>query len=507
MQITEERVTIQPITRKMTVSARFITILMTIAVLAMLLLWYNQTAQSVTIIVNGEPFYTRTHRLTVDTVLAQTGIALAPQDRLNLARNSGLPADHTIEIVLARPVRLDVGITSAPITLLTHAQTPAEIFAEQGITISPADDIFVDGVRWDADTPLPTTIVPETGRFAPLRARIEAMRPQPVQLTRHRAVPVTINDGERSQTILSTAQTIGEVLVAQGIPIFEGDAFNPPLSAPLTPDTTITIERSVPVEISVDGKRIKTRTRAETVGGVLAQEGVMLVGQDYTRPAENAPLSAGKTIEVVRVTEALEIEKETTDFETIYMPDPNLEIDHQEVQQPGQQGITKTRTRVRYENGEEVFRQTEETWLAQEPADKIIAYGTNIIVRTLKTPDGEIEYWRKIRMLATSYSAATSGKGKDHPAYGITRTGLQAGYGVVAVDPGVVPLWSKVYVPGYGEAVAGDTGGAIIGKHIDLGFDEDNPPLWYTWVDVYVETPIPRWDKIRYVLPEFPQER
>ena len=505
MQITEKHATIQPI-QKITVSGRFVTALIAVAVLAALLLWYNQTAQPVTIIVNGTPFHTRTHRLTVDTVLAQTGIVLMPQDNLNLARNSGLPANHTIEIALARPIRLDVGITAAA-PLLTHARTPAEVFAEQGIAVSPADDIFVDGTRWGADTPLPTTVVPETRRFAPLRARIEAMRPQPVQLTLHRAVPVTIDDDGRQKTIFTTAQTVGEALVAQNIPLFEGDAISPNLSAPIAPDTTITIERSVPVEIAVDGKRIKTRTRAETVGGVLAQEGVMLVGQDYTRPAENAPLAAGQTVEIVRVTEALEIEQETTDFETIYMPDPNLEIDRQEVRQPGQQGITKTRTRVRYENGKEVFRQTEETWLAQEPADKIIAYGTNIIVRTLETADGEIEYWRKIRMLATSYSAATSGKSKDHPSYGITRTGLKAGYGVVAVDPGVVPLWSKVYVPGYGEAVAGDTGGAILGKHIDLGFDEDNPPLWYTWVDVYVETPIPRWDKIRYVLPEFPQER
>lgn len=506
VQITKERTTIQPI-RSITTLGRIVTIAIAFAVLAMLLLWYNQTAQPVTIIVNGTPFHARTHRLTVDTVLAQTGISLAPQDSLNLARNSGLPADHTIEIALARPVQFDTGGSDSPRTLMTHARTPAEIFAEQGIAVSPADDVFVDGKRWGADTPLPTTIVPETRRFAPLSARIEAMRPQPVHLTLHRAVPVTIDDGGRQKTVFTTAQTVGDVLMAQDIPIFEGDAFSPSLNSPLAPNTTITIERSVPVEIAVDGKHIKTRTRAKTVGGVLAQEGVMLVGQDYTRPAENAPISGGKAIEIVRVTEALEIQKETTDFETIYVPDPNLEIDRQEVQQSGQQGITKTRTRVRYENGEEVFRQTEETWLAQEPADKIIAYGTNIIVRTLETPAGKIEYWRKIRMLATSYSAATSGKSKDHPAYGVTRTGLKAGYGVVAVDPGVVPLWSKVYVPGYGEAVAGDTGGAILGKHIDLGFDEDSPPLWYTWVDVYVETPIPRWDKIRYVLPEFPQER
>ena len=215
-------------------------------------------------------------------------------------------------------------------------------------------------------------------------------------------------------------------------------------------------------------------------------------------------LEAEAAIQVVRVTEALEIKQTTTDFETTWVPDNNLPLDTQEVRQEGFEGVTKTRTRVRYENGAEVERTEEETWLAQSAQDKVIAYGTKIAVRTHETPDGPIEYWRKVRMLATSYSAATSGKSKDHPAYGITKSGLLAGYGIVAIDPGVVELLTEVYVPGYGQAIAGDTGGAIIGKHIDLGFDEDAPPLWYKWVDVYLLTPIPSRDEIRYVLPQWP---
>jgi 3D (Asp-Asp-Asp) domain-containing protein len=83
---------------------------------------------------------------------------------------------------------------------------------------------------------------------------------------------------------------------------------------------------------------------------------------------------------------------------------------------------------------------------------------------------------------------------------------LQAGYGVIAVDPKVIPLMSEVYVPGYGKAVAGDTGGSVLGRHVDLGFDEDEPPLWYRWVDIYIATPMPPADQIRYVLPNWPQE-
>ena len=56
----------------------------------------------------------------------------------------------------------------------------------------------------------------------------------------------------------------------------------------------------------------------------------------------------------------------------------------------------------------------------------------------------------------------------DGDGYGITATGIPATYGVAAVDPYVIPLGSRLYIPGYGEAIAADTGGAIYGNRIDL---------------------------------------
>ncbi len=471
-------------------------------------LWgYHFSGQPIILQVGEARLPVRVHRLTVEAVLQQTGLNLNPADTLSLPPESGLLPGQTIKISLARPIALETGNNNDRRTVLTHRQTPAAVFAEQGLAFAPADDIYVDGRLWPANRPLPVTLPNSPSPLAGIRRQVESMRPLPVKVTLHRAISIYINDDGQMQTVQTTQQTVGDVLHSLAIPLYSGDALSADLSAPLTADMTIAISRSVPVSIQVDNRLIKTRTRSATVGQVLAQEQVALVGQDFTRPPEDAPVAGGKAIRVVRVVETLEIEKETTPFETLWVPDRTLELDIQQVSQAGQEGVTKTRTRVRYENGIEVSRQEEETWLEQEPADKTIAYGTKVVVRTLETPDGEIEYWRKIRMLATSYSAATSGKSKDHPAYGITRTGLPAGYGVVAVDPGVVPLWSQVYVPGYGAAVAGDTGGAILGKHIDLGFDEDNLKLWYRWVDVYLQTPAPRRDKIRYVLPQFPQER
>jgi len=54
---------------------------------------------------------------------------------------------------------------------------------------------------------------------------------------------------------------------------------------------------------------------------------------------------------------------------------------------------------------------------------------------------------------------------------GYTATGWKAQYGIVAVDPSVIPLGTRMYVPGYGQAIAEDTGGAIVGHRIDLCYD------------------------------------
>ena len=53
---------------------------------------------------------------------------------------------------------------------------------------------------------------------------------------------------------------------------------------------------------------------------------------------------------------------------------------------------------------------------------------------------------------------------------GSTATGAPTGPGVVAVDPGVIPLGTRMTIPGYGEGVAADTGGAVRGASIDLWF-------------------------------------
>jgi 3D (Asp-Asp-Asp) domain-containing protein/septal ring factor EnvC (AmiA/AmiB activator) len=66
---------------------------------------------------------------------------------------------------------------------------------------------------------------------------------------------------------------------------------------------------------------------------------------------------------------------------------------------------------------------------------------------------------RTLTVMATGYSLP-----------GTTATGVSVGWGIVAVDPNTIPLGTHMTIPGYGKGVAADTGGAVVGAHIDLWF-------------------------------------
>lgn len=82
---------------------------------------------------------------------------------------------------------------------------------------------------------------------------------------------------------------------------------------------------------------------------------------------------------------------------------------------------------------------------------------------TTSTPSGK----RQLAVSATCY---------DLPGH--TATGMPVGQGVVAVDPSVIPLGTRMYVPGYGNGVAADVGSGIIGDTIDLWMTPSQCAAW-----------------------------
>ncbi len=205
-----------------------------------------------------------------------------------------------------------------------------------------------------------------------------------------------------------------------------------------------------------------------------------ILGATTLLPTDTLPADQPVTTES-SFTEKLQEETESLPKKTIYRDDPETEAGIDKILEEGKDGKKIKILRVTYaKDGEEYNRElvSAETVPA---TDKKILRGTKIVWKTLDTTDGAIKYWKKMRVYATHYDSRCLGCNEW------TATGMRAGKGVIAVDPKVIPLRSKVYIPGYGMAVAGDTGGAIKGNIIDLGFDDAKTAGWRAkFVDIYL---------------------
>lgn len=315
---------------------------------------------------------------------------------------------------------------------------------------------------------------------------------------------ITIDDNGHLTSLRTSARTVGEALAEAGIAVEDADLVEPDQASTLSSSQKISIRRSIPLAIRVDGQVILTNSHSASVADVLAQAGIVLNDQDYAFPGPDRRLRPGDTIQVTRVTEEVRFEDVPVPFETIWQGVGEMDLDERSLISSGVPGMVRRQFRVRYEDGIMVGETFEGETLVQEPVNEVMGYGTRINMRVLETPDGPIEYWRVVKMRVTAYTAASSGKAPDHPAYGITASGLEAGTGIVAIDPKVVPFRSWVYVPGYGLAFAGDTGGGVKGRWIDLGYDEDELLAWSGYVDVFYLAPAPPPEEINYLIPTLP---
>ena len=204
-----------------------------------------------------------------------------------------------------------------------------------------------------------------------------------------------------------------------------------------------------------------------------------ILGESTPSPTETLPLQPVTTQSSFN--EKLEEQSEVIPKKVVYEDDPETEAGEEKVLDEGSDGkIVKIIKITLSKDGSEFDREV--ISLETTPAvDKKILRGTKIVWKTLSTTDGDIRYWKKMRVYATHYDQHCPGCNEW------TAIGMRAGFGVIAVDPKVIKLRSKVYIPGYGVAVAGDTGGAIKGNIIDLGFDDAKTAGWRArFIDVYL---------------------
>lgn len=294
-----------------------------------------------------------------------------------------------------------------------------------------------------------------------------------VEYLEAKKVVLTVDGKEK--TVWTTAKTVGELVNQEQLTLKDHDEIKPGLEAKITEKTEINIESAFPVQLVVGGKAQQVWTTSTTVADLLKQQKVSLGEIDRVTPAKTEAITGKTQVEVIRVEKVTDVVEEETPFATVNRKDSGLTKGKERVVQDGKKGKLQKRYEVVMENGKEVSRKLIDSKTLTDSVDKIVAVGTKPkpVVSRSKAPSSS--GGREFYVSSTAYTANCSG------CSGTTATGfnLKANPNakVIAVDPNVIPLGSKVYVEGYGYAIASDTGGAIRGNKIDVFFSSQSQAL------------------------------
>lgn len=423
--------------------------------------------------------------ITARQALHAAGVAIDPRDQVEPALDRIIPLSGQVRV--QRIVQALLWEDGQARRISGFEPTAGKLLASAGITLGPADLLLQNGKAITPTVPL------------------DASGAIVLQIRRARAV--IIDRGGQRQKIDTTAQTALEALWEAGVRVGPGDLVSVPLESSLNDlakeagggPVMIGYQAAQPLTIQIGQQIIQARTTAATIGQALAGAGAALQGLDYSIPAEDQPVPADGKVRVVRVREEISLKEELLPFGKKTTMDSNVPLDQTRVTQSGQMGVKVTRERVRFEDGKEVSRGVDSDWIASEPAPETIGIGTKITPATADTPGGKIEYWRAVRVYATSYAPCE--QGYDHCSWS-TASGMRLNKGVVATSLRWyrMMLGQRVYITGYGFGVIGDYGG-MSGMWIDLGFDEDQykSQAFTGWVTMYFLTPVPA--NIMWTLP------
>ena len=269
-----------------------------------------------------------------------------------------------------------------------------------------------------------------------------------------------LDNGEQVAKYYSVFTDEESILERNDLLLGEGD------ETALTEDggeVTLSIARAFPTYVYADGEKEVVLLAKGTVADALKKAGITCGAEDLVDQPLDQKLESGMEINVDRVrTETVE-ETEEIEYDTKKIRTNDLYVGNSREIQKGKNGEKKLTYAVTYVNGKETERKLISEEVLEEPVERIVEIGSKIKSSFKTTASTPKNYVKRMAMECTAYAAG-----------GSTATGRPAQWGVIAVDPRVIPLGTRVYVESadgkyiYGEAIAADVGSAIKGNIIDI---------------------------------------
>jgi len=267
------------------------------------------------------------------------------------------------------------------------------------------------------------------------------------------------------------------VLSEAGVYLGPRDEFRVIANEP-TKTSIIEVFRAIPVTLTSGSKVDVVWTGNPTVGEIAESQGYRSKSFK-TIPDAATRVVPNMNIRILALSDKVMEKELPIPFPILHQPDARMERGLEAVEEPGVPGRKLAQVRQMYEDGQDAGFDILSEKTLEEPKPEVLRVGT----REPNDPNrGTIRFKTMMVMEASAYTPFDGGQS------GITASGIPARRGLVAVDPRVIPLGTRLYIMGYGPALAADTGGAIRGTKIDLCVEDYNEAMRFgrRTVEVYV---------------------
>ena len=286
-----------------------------------------------------------------------------------------------------------------------------------------------------------------------------------------------ITDGDQTVYHTSFASDPEKVLDEAGFRLEMGDFYTTQAEDGIY---DITVQRAVNVTVNNCGHEMMVISYGETVEALLSRLGIPAEGEYRVDLPLDTRLDRDMTVTVTRLMQVEQTYTVDVPFTVRYEEDPTMPEDEERILVKGEAGQVLRTANVTYHNADEVSRTVVEEKVLTEPQEQVVARGTGEAVGQSEgkpiigdgyiiLPSGEkLTYYKKSTFKASAYTHMDAGCDMT------TATGSKVRWGVVAVDPKVIPYGTRMFIVNkgggyvYGLATAEDCGGAIQGKRIDL---------------------------------------
>jgi uncharacterized protein YabE (DUF348 family)/3D (Asp-Asp-Asp) domain-containing protein len=301
------------------------------------------------------------------------------------------------------------------------------------------------------------------------------------------AIPFTLHEDGLVTSHVATQATVADALLDAGVTLTREDVVLPAATALVTPGMHVYVSYARRITVRTGDDKADLFTQAQTVGDALRGTGYDLQPEDIVTPARTKPVTNGMVIGLATIRDVKQSRDTPIPYATVYQYDSSQADGTTLVTQPGADGYVHHEYTVKQINGREVARQ-ETTETTVQPTDEIVTIGTYVPATPTPepepepaavyvAPDSSGQCVATYTVWASYYTAASAGGST-------TATGTGVYKGIIAVDPRVIPLGTRMYVPGYGYGIAADTGGGVLGNFIDLAYGPDD---YYDWYSHYVD--------------------